>query len=116
MHVEDDERKASAGHKQVRTCPRAMCFWRVSSDVGAAYTLCSTCCTCTVHLWHRTRHVLHMDTLSLEHASNVTLDTETIAYTQGCVLRVSVAVLLELTELAEPVEMPCLCCNTQGCK
>ena len=28
-------------------------------------------------------------------------------------LRVSVAVLLELTELAEPVERPCLCCNTQ---
>ena len=29
-------------------------------------------------------------------------------------LRVSVAVLLELTELAKPVEMPCLCCNTRG--
>ena len=27
-------------------------------------------------------------------------------------LRVSVAVLLELTELAKLVEMPCLCCNT----
>ena len=29
-------------------------------------------------------------------------------------LRVSVAVLLELTELAKPVEMPCLCCNTHS--
>ena len=28
--------------------------------------------------------------------------------------RVSVAVLLELTELAKPVEMPCLCCSTLG--
>ena len=27
--------------------------------------------------------------------------------------RVSVAVLLELTELAQQVEMPCLCCNTR---
>ena len=39
------------------------------------------------------------------------------ALTQWCVaflLRVSVAVLLELTELAKPVEMPCLCCNTHS--
>ena len=31
----------------------------------------------------------------------------------GLGLRISVAVLLELTELAKPVERPCLCCNTQ---
>ena len=29
-------------------------------------------------------------------------------------LRVSVAVLLELTELAKPAERPCLCCNTHS--
>ena len=34
--------------------------------------------------------------------------------TRAILLRVSVAVLLELTELAKPVEMPCLCCNTRA--
>ena len=41
----------------------------------------------------------------------------TAATVRVCVpfqLRVSVAVLLELTEPAKPVERPCLCCNPQG--
>ena len=38
--------------------------------------------------------------------------THTVRLCVAFLLRVSVAVLLELTELAKPVEMPCLCCNT----
>ena len=37
----------------------------------------------------------------------------TAAVCGAFLLRVSVAVLLELTVLAKPVEMPCLCWNTQ---
>ena len=44
---------------------------------------------------------------------------QTSPQTRGCcgpcrtsLLRVCVAVMLKLTELAQPVQMPCLCCNT----
>ena len=30
-----------------------------------------------------------------------------------CFIKHTATVLLELTELAKPVERPCLCCNTQ---
>ena len=48
------------------------------------------------------------DGCRLEEVTNV-LHIEHVAF----LLRVCVAVLLELTELAKPVEMPRLCCNTQ---
>ena len=41
-------------------------------------------------------------------------DPRTVRVCVASLLRVSVAVLLELTELAKPVEMPCLCCNTHA--
>ena len=51
------------------------------------------------------------------HRSRCRVSVVIEAHTWLCVafqLRVSVAVLLELTELAKPVERPCLCCNTRG--
>ena len=48
-------------------------------------------------------------------SSHVCLALRIVRACVAFLLRVSVAVLLELTELAKPVERPCLCCNTRGC-
>ena len=45
-------------------------------------------------------------------SSHACLVSCTVRVCAAFLLRVSVAVLLELTELAKPVERPCLCCDT----
>ena len=54
---------------------------------------------------------LQVRTISQHTASEPTV-SRTVRVCVAFQLRVSVAVLLELTELATPVERPCLCCNT----
>ena len=47
-------------------------------------------------------------------SSHVCLALRTVRVCVAFQVRGSVAVLLELTELAKPVERPCLCCNTHA--
>ena len=57
-----------------------------------------------------------LESLQARSSSATMTATQQMRTVRVCVasqLRVSVAALLELTELAKPVEMPCLCCNTQ---
>ena len=49
-------------------------------------------------------------------SSHVCLALRSVRVCVAFQLRVDVAVLLELTELAKPVERPCLCCNTRSRK
>ena len=46
--------------------------------------------------------------------SHVCFDSRPVRVRVAVLLGVCVVVLLEFTELAKPVEMPCLCCNTRS--
>ena len=57
----------------------------------------------------------HSSNLASRNIGTAPSKLHTLIFSRTALGHSGVAVLLELTELAKPVERPCLCCNTQLC-